>query len=139
LVNASFLLYQSPGINTARFSLLSVGANEGDFMVEPFPPMNEVRTLLFTQSSVPLFRLWSGRLQLNGFQNTVFIQNVQLDPLGYGGALDLRPPRRIYPGGPRSVELVGVSVSFHFGTAARTEHPNQALRCVSRIISDIFH
>ena len=100
--------------------------------------MYEVKTLLFTESSVPLARLWSGRLQLNGFQNTIFIQNLQVDPVGYGGALDLRPPRRIYPGGPRSVELVGVSVSFHFGREARAEGSMQAWRCVARMVRNVF-
>ncbi len=138
-LNASFRLYQDPGTTVANFSFVPAEAYGRDFLVAPLPPMYEVKTLLFTESSVPLARLWSGRLQLNGFQNTIFIQNLQLDPLGYGGALDLRPPRRIYPGGPRSVELVGVSVSFHFGREARAEHSTQAWRCVTRIFSNIFH
>ena len=101
--------------------------------------MYEVKTLLFTESSVPLARLWSGRLQLNGFQNTIFIQNLQVDPVGYGGALDLAvPPRRIYPGGPRLVELAGVSVSFHFGREAREEGSTQAWRSVTRMVRGWF-
>ncbi len=137
-LNASFLQYQDPGNTAAHFTLLSASPNEIGYIAPPLPPMYEVKTLLFTESSVPLIRLWSGRLQLNGFQNTVFIQNVQLDPLGYGGSLDLHP-RRIYPGGPRSVDLEGISLSFHFGRAARAEHPTQALRSLSRILSNIFH
>ena len=137
-LNASFLLYQDPGSTPFQFSLLSAGGTERDFFVAPLPPMYEVKTLLFTESSVPLARLWSGRLQLNGFQNTIFIQNLQVDPVGYGGALDLRPPRRIYPGGPRSVELVGVSVSFHFGREARAEGSMQAWRCVARMVRNVF-
>ncbi len=137
-LHASFLQYQDPGNTAAQFSLQPAGANGIGYTVPPLPPMYEVKTLLFTESSVPLIRLWSGRLQLNGFQSTVFIQNVQLDPLGYGGSLDLHP-RRIYPGGPRSVDLEGISLSFHFGRDARAEHPTQALRCLSRIVSNIFH
>ncbi len=137
-LNASFLLYQDPGSTPFQFGLLPAGATERDFLVAPLPPMYEVKTLLFTESSVPLARLWSGRLQVNGFQNTIFIQNLQVDPLGYGGALDLRPPRRIYPGGPRSVELAGISLSFHFGREAREEGSTQAWRCVARMVRNVF-
>lgn len=137
-LKASFLLYQDPRNTPAQFSLLPAGADGPNYIVAPLPPINEVKTLLFTQSSMPLFRLWSGRLQLNAFQNTLFVQNVQLDPLGYGGALE-RHPRRIYPGGPRSVDLVGVSLSFHFGRDARAERPAQAWRCLSRIVGNVLH
>lgn len=137
-LSASFLLYQDPGKAPVQFSLVPAGAIEPNYFLAPLPPMTEIRTLLFTQSSVPLFRLWSGRLQLNAFQNTLFIQNVQLDPLGYGGALDLHP-RHIYPGGPRSVDLAGVSLTFHFGRDARTGSPTEAWRCLSRFVGSVFH
>ena len=137
-LNASFLLYQDPRNTPAQFRLLSAGADEPDYIVAPLPPINEVKTLLFTQSSMPLFRLWRGHLQLNGFQNTLFLQNVQLDPLGYGGALELHP-RRIYPGGPRTVDLVGVSLSFHFGRNARAAGPTQARRYLSWIVGNVLH
>ena len=51
--------------------------------------MRKVKTLFLMQSSLPLVQLWSGRLQLDAFQNTLHIQNQ------------------------RSVHLSGLSVSCH--------------------------
>jgi hypothetical protein len=136
-LKASFLLKQDSEKSPARFSYPFAGANDREYSMERLPPTDDIRTLLFTQSSLPLVQLWSGRLQLDAFQNTLRVQNVQLDPLGYGGALERRP-RQTYPGGPRSVDLSGISLSFRFGRDARSERPTQAWRRVSRIVGNVL-
>ena len=65
----------------------------------PLPRIEKVRTLFFTQSNLPITQLWSGRLHLDAFQDTLHIQNQ------------------------RSFHLSGLSVSFHFGQGTRAEHP----------------
>ena len=115
LPTASFLLSQDPGKYPAHFSRLFAGAYERDNSLERLPKMEEVKTLFFTQSSLPLVQLWSGRLQVDAFQNTLHIQN------------------------PRSVHLSGLSVSFHFGRDARTERPTQTWRCLSRIVGTVLN
>jgi hypothetical protein len=107
---ASFLLSRDPGKSPAHFSRLFAGAYERDNRLERLPKMEEVKTLFFTQSSLPLVQLWSGRVQVDAFQNTLHIQN------------------------PHSVHLSGLSVSFHFGRDTRTERPTQTWRCLSRIV-----
>jgi hypothetical protein len=137
-LQASFLPKQDLEKSPARFSYLFAGANDREFSMERLSPTDDTKTLLFTRSSLPLVQLWSGRLQLDAFQTTLRVQNVQLDPLGYGGALD-RHPRQTYPGAPRSVDLSGVSLSFRFGRDARSGRPTQAWRRMSRIIGNVLH
>jgi hypothetical protein len=81
----SFLLYRDPGKPPVHFSYLFAGATELDPGSKLLPSVKTVKTLFYTQSSLPLVQLWSGRLQLDAFQNTVHIQNVLLGPLAYGG------------------------------------------------------
>jgi hypothetical protein len=138
-VNASFLLKQDPAKSPGRFTYIFAGASKREYGTERLPSTDEVKTLLFMQSSLPLVRLWSGRLHLDAFQTTLLIQNVELDPLGYGGTLDLRHPRGSYSSGPRSVDLSGISLSFHFGRDVRKERPTQAWRRMSRIVGTVLH
>jgi hypothetical protein len=137
LPTASLLVYQNPRKPPAHFSHQFVGVYERDHNMERLPPTDEAKTLFFTQSSLPLVQLWSGRLRLDGFTGTLNMQNVQLGPSAAGGLQDFRPSRESYPGGPRSVDLYGVSLSFHFGQNARTGHPPEVWRCLSRIVSSI--
>src|SRR5207253_3327570 len=65
---ASFLLSQDPGKSPALFSLLFAGVYERKHSQEHLSPMDEVKTLTLTQSS------------------------LQLGPLGYGGMEGFRPP-----------------------------------------------
>jgi len=60
------------------------------------------------------------------------MQNAELGPSAGGG---LRFPRQSYPGGPRSVDLYGVSLSFHFGRDAQVGRPAQIWSCLARIAS----
>ncbi len=110
LPTASFLLPQNPGKSPAHFTWQFAGSYERDHSLEPPPRTEKVRTLFFTQSSLPITQLWSGRLHLDAFQNTLTIQNQ------------------------RSFHRSGLSVSFHFGQGARAEHPTQSWRSLSRIV-----
>jgi hypothetical protein len=98
LLTAS-LVYQDPRKSLAHFGHLFAGVYERDDGMERLLPTEEVKTLFFTHSSLPLVQLLSGRLQLDAFQDTFHIQNL------------LQP----YQGSPRSVHLSGLSLSFHFG------------------------
>jgi hypothetical protein len=110
LPTASFLLPQNSGESPAHFTWQFAGTYESDHSLERLLPMEKVRTLFFMQSSLPLTQLWSGRLHVDAFQNTLHIQNL------------------------RSVHLSGLSVSFHFGQGARADRPTQSWRSLSRII-----
>jgi hypothetical protein len=128
---ASFLLSQEPGKLNAHLSLLSARAYARDYSLEHLSPMDDVSTLILTQSSLPLVRLWGGRLQLDAFQSTLHIQNAQLGPFGMRGS---RLLAQSYPGGLRSVHLSGLSLSFYFGRDARTGHPAQLWRRLTRTV-----
>jgi hypothetical protein len=139
LPSASFLLSQDPGKSPALFSLLFTGAYERYHSQQHLSPMDKVKTLTLTQSSLPLFQLWGGRLQLCAFQSTLHSQNVQLGPLGYGGMEGFHPTRQSYPGGPLSVHFSGFSLSFHFGRDSRTKHPTQAWRRMTRFVATVLN
>jgi hypothetical protein len=132
----SFLLPENPG-KPAHFSYLFAGAYERDQGLESLAslsPMREVKTLFLTQSLLPLVQIWGGRLRLDGFISTLHMQNVELGPSAAGGLQDSRLLRQGYPRGPRSVDLYGVSLNFHFGPDAQIGHPAQIWRCVARIV-----
>jgi hypothetical protein len=131
LVTASFLLNADPGKSPAQFSRLIVGTYGHDDSLESLPPMEQVKTLLLTRSSLPLVQLWGGRLQLDAFQSTLHLQNAQLGPFGMRGS---RLLAQSYPGGLRSVHLSGLSLSFYFGRDARTGHPAQLWRRLTRTV-----
>jgi hypothetical protein len=133
---ASFLLPEDLGKSAARFGHLFAGTYERDQGLEGLErlsPMHEVKTLFLTQSLLPLVQLWGGRLRLDGFTSTLHMQDVQLGPSAGGGLQDFRPPRQSYPGGPRSVDLYGISLSFHFGRDAQIGRPTQIWRCLARV------
>jgi hypothetical protein len=120
-----------------HFSHLFAGAEERGQGLEGLrrlSPMHQVKTLFLTQSMLPLVQLWGGRLRLDGFTSTLHMQNVQLGPSAAGGLLDFRPSRQGYLGGPRSVGLYGVSVSFHFGRDAQVGRPTQIWKCLARMV-----
>jgi hypothetical protein len=135
----SFLLYRDPAKPPVHFSYLVAGATEPDPATELLPSVKTVKTLFYAQSSLPLVQLWSGRLQLDAFQNTVHIQNVLLGPLACGGMQGLRSPRQGYPGGAPSLHFSGLSLTFHFGRNARTEHPIQAWQRLSRVVGNVLN
>ena len=139
LLAVSFLLPENPGKSAAHFSYLSAGAYEykrgqGLECLASLSPMREVNTLFLTQSLLPLVQIWGGRLRLDGFISTLHMQNVELGPSAAGGLQDFRLLRQGYPGGPRSVDLYGVSLSFHFGRDAQIGRPAPIWRCLAQIV-----
>ena len=130
----SFLLSQGLEKSNARFRLPLAGAYQRDYRLDHVSPMDEVRTLILTQSSLPLFQFWGGRLQLDAFQSTLRIQNGLL-----GGTRASRFAGQSYPGGLRSVHLSGLSLSFRFGRDARTGHPAQLWRRLTRTLDAVLN
>jgi hypothetical protein len=139
LLGPSFLLSQDPGKFPAHFSLLFAGAYQRGPSLEHFSPMDEFKTVTLTQSSLPLFQLWGGRLQLGAFKSTLHRQNVQLGSLGSGSMEGFRPTRQSYPGGPLSVHFSGFSLSFQFGRDSRTRHPTQVWRRLTRFVGTVLN
>jgi|SRR5579862_357545 len=140
LLAASFLLPENPGKFAVNFSYPFEGVYDRDQVLESLESlsmMREVKTLFLTESSLPLVQFWSGRLQFNGFTSTLHMQNVQLGPSAAGGLQDFRPARQNYPGGPRSVDLYGVSLSFYFGQDAHIGRPTQIWRRLAQIVSAV--
>ncbi len=140
LLAASFLVPENPGKSGAPFSYRFQEAYEGDQGLESLESlslMRQVKTLFLTEVSLPLVQIWDGRLRLDGFTSTLHMQNVQFGPSAAGGLQDFRPPRQNYPGGPRSVDLYGVSLSFHFGRDAQIGRPAQIWKRLTRIVSTI--
>jgi hypothetical protein len=136
---SSFLLYPDSGKPPVHFNYLFAGATELDPGTELLPSVKKVKTLFYTQSSLPLVQLWSGRLELCAFQNTVHIQNVLLGPLAYGVMQGFRSSRRGYPGGPPSLHFSGLSLTFHFGRNVRTERSIKAWRRLSRMVGNVLN
>ena len=120
---ASFLRSQDLGKSPAYFSLPFAGAYERYDELLDLSHMVKVKSLMFTLSSLPLVQFWSGRFQLDAFQSTLRMENIQLGPSGYGGIVGFRAPRQSYLGGPLSVHFTGFGLSFHFGRDSRTRSP----------------
>jgi hypothetical protein len=133
---ASVLLPEDLGKSAARFGHLFAGTYERDQSLkglDRLSPMHEVKTLFLTQSLLPLVQLWGGRLRLDGFTSTLHMQNAQLGPSAGGGLQDFRLPGQSYPEGPRSLDLYGISLSFHFGQDAQIGRPTKIWRCLAQI------
>jgi hypothetical protein len=136
---ASFLLYRDHGSTPVHFSLQFAGAYKRDLSLVRLPATEEFKTLFFTQSSIRLVQLWGGRLQLDAFQSSLHLQNMEFGASAAGGPQYFRPPRQSYLDGPRSVDLSGLSLSFHFGRDARTVRPTQGWQCLSRIVGTVLN
>jgi len=124
LLAASLPLHQDPGKFTVHFSGLSSAADERDPSLEHLPGMNVVRTLFYTQSSFSLVQFWSGRVQLDAFQDTLHFQNVQLVRSGYSGL--------------RSAHFSGLSLTYHFGRDTHAGTPTQSWRSLSQIVGNFL-
>lgn len=135
----SFRLLQDPEKTNAHFSNQIAGAYQSDFSLEHVSPINEARTLLLTQSSLPLVQFWGGRLELAAFQSTLHLQNGQLALVGTGGMRDSRLSGQSYPGGPRSLHLSGLSLNIRFGRDARTGDPARLWQRLTRTICAVLN
>jgi len=134
----SFRLSQDPQKSNAHFSLRFAAAYPRDYRLEHLSPMDEVKTLILTQSSLPLVQFWGGRLQLDAFQSTLRIQTGQLGPAGNVGMRGSRLAGQSYPDGLRSVQLSGLSLSFRFGRDARSGHPAQLRRRLTQMVGAVL-
>jgi hypothetical protein len=135
LFAASFLLPDYPGKSALHFGYLFAATYEPDQGLQglvSLSPVHEVKTLFLTQSLLPLVQLWGGRLRLDGFTSRLHMQNMQLGASAAGGLQDFRLPRQSNPG-PRSVDLYGISLSFHFGRDAQIGRPIQIWQRLARI------
>ena len=139
LPSVSLLLPLGPEKSTAHFSFSFAGVYEHDYSLEHLSQMDGVKTLTLTQSSMVLVKLWGGRFQLNAFQSTLHLQNVQLGPFGNGGMRGSNLPRQNYPGGPGSIHLSGLSLSFQFGRDARTGDPAHLWRRLTGILGAVLN
>lgn len=140
LLVASFLPPENAGQSAALLNYQFEVAYEPDYVLESLESlsqMHQVKTVFLTESSVPLVQLWGGRVRFDGFTSILHAQTVQFSPTAAGVPQDFRPPRQSYVGGPRSVDLYGVSLSFHFGRDAQIGHPTQIWRRVARIVHAI--
>ncbi|MGB6483530.1 MAG: hypothetical protein WBE86_08605 [Candidatus Acidiferrales bacterium] len=140
LLAGALLRPRNPGKSTTHFSYLSARAYQRDRTLEGLENLSQVRevkTLFSTQSSLPLVHFWGGRLRFDGFTRTLDMQNVQLGPSAAGGLLDFRPRRQSYPGEPHSVDLYGLSLSFHLGRNAQIGRPSQIWQNLTRIVSAV--
>jgi hypothetical protein len=135
----SFLLLRDPTKSNPHFSRQFAGVYPRDYSLEHLSPMDEVRTVILTQSSLPLVQFWGGRLQLDAFQSTLRIQNGQLGLVGGGGMRNSLLSGQNFPGGPHSIHLAGLSLSFRFGRDARTGHPDQLCRRLTRTIGAVLN
>jgi hypothetical protein len=134
----SFRLFHDAQKSNFHFNPQVAGAYQGDYSLERLSPMNEVKTLIFTQSNLPLVQFWGGRLQLDAFQSTLHIQNGQLALVGAGMRGSLLSAQS-YPGGPRSLRLSGLNLSFRFGRDAHTGHPAQLWRRLTHMVDAVLN
>jgi len=139
LLAPSFLLSQDRENTFAHMSLRFSGLEERDQALERLSPVTKVKTLILTQVSLPLVQLWDGKLELDAFQSTLRIQNVQFGALGFSAMPDSGLSQQNFPGGSRSVHLTGVSLNFHFGRVEGTRRPTHAWRCVPRIVAALLN
>jgi hypothetical protein len=135
---ASFLRSQDPGKSPAYFGLHVGGAYEHYDGLLHLSQMVRVKSLMFTLSGLPLVQFWSGRFQLDAFQSTLRMENMQLGLSGHGGIVGFRASRQSYPGGPLSVHSTGLSLSFHFGRDSRTRRPTPAWRRMKQIVGGVL-
>jgi hypothetical protein len=132
-------LIQDHGTSPTRFGLSFGAAYEPEQSLKSLSQMREVKTLFLTQSSLPLAQLWGGHLRFDGFASTLHMQNVLLGPSAAGGLQDFRPARQSYPGGPRSFDLYGISMSFYFGRDSRTRRPIPVWGRMARIVGAVLN
>ena len=139
LLASSFLLSQDRENTFALTSLRYLRPDERNHGLEHFSPVVRLKTLIFTQVSLPLVQLWDGKLQLDAFQSTLRIQDGQFAALGYSAMSNPRLIQQTFPGGSRSVHLSGVSLNFHFGRVEQRPSLRQAWKCVPRIVAALLN
>ncbi|MBA0087966.1 MAG: hypothetical protein HRJ53_23520 [Acidobacteria bacterium Pan2503] len=136
---AAFFLLSKGEKSNARFSLMFAEAYKRDQSLEHLSPMNEVKTLTLTWSTLPLVQLCRGRLQLDAFQSTLHIRDALLNPFGQGGMRGAHLPGYSYLGVPPSVNFSGLNLGFYFGRNAQTGDPTRSWRRLPRILGAVLN
>jgi hypothetical protein len=139
LLAPSILFSQDPEHTFAHRSLRFSGREERERALERLWPVIKVKTLILTQVSLPLVELWGGKVELDAFQSTLRIQNVQFGALGLAAMPDSGFSQQNFPGGSRSLHFSGVSLKFHFGRVERARRPTHVWRCVPRIVAALLN
>jgi len=114
----------------ARFTLLVIPAYAPDRNLESRSPVEEFRTPFLTESRLVVVQFWRERLQLDGFESSLEMQNAQLGPPGSGGVVPRISDQAALA---TSVGNDGISLVFHFGRDARTTRQPQVWRCLAWI------
>jgi len=109
---ASFQVAQDPGKPGADFGLRFAGVSERDNKLENLSPMVKVKTLVLTQSSLPLIQIWGGRFQLDAFQDTLHLENVEHGLYDNGDIHAAHLWQSSYPGGPPFIDTHGAEPEF---------------------------
>ena len=135
---ASFLLSKGEKSN-ARFSPTFAEAYNRDHSLEHLSPMNEVKTLTLTWSSLPLVQFCRGRLQLDAFQSTLHIRDALLNPFNNDGMRGSHLLGQGYLGVPPSVSLSGLNLGFYFGRNAQTGDPSRSWRRLPRMLGAVLN
>jgi hypothetical protein len=98
-------------------------------------PIDDFRTPLVAESSVPIVHLWRG-LKLDVFERTSYSHSLQRGSPASGVAFqDLRPSSHDQAALANSFSGNGLSLRYDFGRDA-TSKPVQMWRCVSWVIGD---
>jgi hypothetical protein len=115
---ASFLLSKKHGNPTPQVSFQLAG-DEKFALKNVSLSLDHFRTSILTQSGMPLIEFFASRLQLDAFQNTFHVQNVQLSPFGNCGMQKSLRPQQVYSRSPvRSISRASACV---FALAATGE------------------
>lgn len=113
----------------AGFTALLVAVHDRNTLERLFP-MEVVRTPFVRQVRMEVARFWGGRLQLDGFESTRYMENVQLGLSGSG----FRNPR----GGafvPRADSVYGITLRFRLGREGQTKARAEGWSCLARLVS----
>jgi hypothetical protein len=97
--------------------------------------IDEFRTPMLTESSLPVANLWRG-LNLDAFESTSHAPSLwRFSPTSGAGFEDLRPRSSDQASIGSSVGRSGLSLRYRFGRDAARK-PSQILRCVSWVIGN---
>lgn len=135
----SFWLSHDFGKFNVRFSPISfAGAYRPEYSQQSFLPVDAVKTLFLTRSTLPLIRFWDGRIQLEAFQSTLRSPNAQ--PSAFGNSMrNFAAARQGCPCGSGSAHLSGLNLSFRLGRDARTGHSPQPWRGLTRAVTAVLN
>jgi hypothetical protein len=128
---APFLLPDNPGKPAAHFSYVFARAYEGHPGLDDLKslsPMHEVKTLILTQSLLPLVQIWGGRLRLDGlYQHASHAEHATWSLIRRSAEFSF-PAAKLsrWAAFGRSLRLQP-ELSLWAGRTGRTPHPGMAV------------